>query len=317
MAPHTAWTLTTGEEGMRTQARGLATAVADVVVEQTLRRGPLDWLPGRQAPFAPPWPDILISCGRRSVWASRAIRKAAQGRTVTVHIQDPKVSAKHFDLVVAMAHDRIAAGGNVTKVETALHDLTPQKLAIAVAAWRDRLKLPFVGVLVGGDTARGQFSPEDQNRLISGLMRLRRDGGTALAITGSRRTPPAFLHRLRETFTGDPAVFVWDGQGDKPYLGILGLADALVVTGDSVSMISEALAAGAPVEVLDLNIPAYRPFLDRLIQSGHIRSFTGEAIDWPSAGPLNATLNAAETVKSVIDRRVDLGTPTGTGRSNP
>src|SRR5580693_2174218 len=136
----TAWALTTGEAGMRTQARGLAAAVADVVVEKTVAGGfPWPWArPAPESAMSPPWPDVVVSCGRRSVARSLAIGRASGGRAVTVHVQDPRGRAEGFDLVVAMEHDRIAPAANVIKVATALHDLTPENLAEAGRLWKPR-----------------------------------------------------------------------------------------------------------------------------------------------------------------------------------
>src|SRR5437868_11878420 len=106
----TAWAVTTGEAGMRTQARGLARAVADAVIEKTVAGGPT-WPWSRKSgdeALSPPWPDVVVSCGRRSAASSLAIRKASGGRTLNVHVQDPRGRADAFDLVVAMGHDRIA-----------------------------------------------------------------------------------------------------------------------------------------------------------------------------------------------------------------
>ena len=99
-------------------------------------------------------------------------------------------------------------------------------------------------------------------------------------------------------FAEDPRVFIWDGRGANPYLGILALAERLVVTGDSVSMISEALATGHPVEVLDLRIRAFRPFLNRLLERGLIRHFAGNPEMWTAAEPINSTETAAKIVRA-------------------
>ena len=194
-----AWTLTTGEDGMRTQARGLAEAIADKVVEHVTPKAAawdfarLGWgrpelFPG----FAPPWPDVLISCGRRSIPRVLDARRRGGDRPFLVHIQDPRGAAPKFDFVVAMAHDRIAAGPRVIKVATALHDLTRAKLAEAASNWRERLAglEPFAGVIVGGDLRGRPFTLDDTRRLIGGLDRLRIGGELGLAITPSRRTPP-------------------------------------------------------------------------------------------------------------------------------
>jgi uncharacterized protein len=306
----TAWAITTGEDGMRTQARGLAEAVATTVIEKTTpARWPWRSAGGARDRFEGPWPDVLITCGRRSTGLSRALRKASGGQILTVHIQDPRTPPADFDLVVAMAHDRIAAGPNVVKVATALHDLTAEKLAAAAALWRGRFEAlgrPLVGVAIGGTIRRNAFTPAHGRGLIDALGRLRRDAGASLAITASRRTPGAIHALLREAFEGDRRVFLWNMAGENPYRGILALADRLVVTSDSVSMVSEALATPHPVEVFDLGFARHARFLEGLIERGLVRRFEGEPIPPPAGGPANATADAADAVRRLLQARTGI-----------
>jgi hypothetical protein len=306
----TAWALTTGETGMRTQARGLAQSVADVVVEKTV---PSRWSQLRGAApavdrLAPPWPDLLVTCGRRSVARSIAVRKASGGRTVTVHVQDPRGRHDAFDLVIAMGHDRIPAGGNVIKIDTALHDLTLENLAAAASLWEERFRVlgrPLAGVVIGGDLKGRAFTTDDGSGLLAGLMRLRREGGFGLAITPSRRTPPTMRTMLAEAFAGDPGVFLWDLKGENPYRAILHLADRLIVTSDSVSMVSEALSTPHPVDVFDLGFSRHVGFVRQLVDEGLIRRFSGEAESAPprTKGPINATYQAAAVVRALLQAR--------------
>src|SRR6056297_1543837 len=121
----TVWALTTGEAGMRSQVLGLCDRMGLAFTEKCIGlRAPWRWLPGHLCPcplrglaaegdaLAPPWPDLLISCGRRSTAAAIAIRRASGGRTLTVHLQNPRTPPDHFDLVIAHPHDGIA-GANV------------------------------------------------------------------------------------------------------------------------------------------------------------------------------------------------------------
>ncbi len=311
-APLTAWALTTGEDGMRTQARGLAFAVAEIVVEKRApRSGPLDWLPGRGAArltgdLTPPWPDILVTCGRRSVPYAAAIKRASLGRTFTVHVQDPRAYRDQFDLIVAMDHDNLAESPRVMKIATALHDITPGSLQEAARVWRDRLGSlgrPLAGVAVGGDLRGRPFTLADAETLIAGLKRLRRETGTRLAITPSRRTPADVIARLAEAFRGDPGVYVWNLEGENPYRGILALSDRLVVTTDSVSMVSEAIATGHPVELLDLDFPRHRGFIRRLIDQGLARRFEGAADPPIAIARLNPTDHVAARVRDLLHAR--------------
>jgi mitochondrial fission protein ELM1 len=308
----TAWALTTGEDGMRTQARGLAHAVAARVVEkQVPRAGALDWLRGQfgrpRLPddVAAPWPDVLVTCGRRSVPYAVAIRRASLGRTVAVHVQDPRAHHDRFDLVVAMAHDRLPAGPRVMKISTALHDVTAASLDGAAREWRPRLEplgRPLAGVAVGGDLRGRPFTLADAGRLIAGLRRLRA-AGIALAVTPSRRTPGVVRTLIAETFADDPSVFVWDLAGGNPYRGILALADRLVVTTDSVSMVSEAIATGHPVELLDLGFPRHRGFVQGLVDQGFARRFQGDPVPPPPPPPSDPTARVAERVRRLVQAR--------------
>ncbi len=303
----TAWALTTGEAGMRTQARGLAEAVADIVVEKVVAGGPAwPWRPRLPADsLVPPWPDIVISCGRRSAVRSIALRKTAGVPMLAVHVQDPRARNDAFDLVVAMDHDRIAAAGRVIKVSTALHDITPAALAEASTVWAARLARlgrPFAGVFIGGSLRGRPFTQEDGRRLLAGLRRLR-EAGIGLAVTPSRRTPAAVVSLLANAFGEDNRVFLWDRTGDNPYRGILALADRLVVTSDSVSMVSEALATPHPVEVFDLGFARHVSFIGGLAAKGLIRRFVGEPAPPPSTGPVNATNIAAQAVRALLQDR--------------
>ena len=300
----TAWAVTTGESGMRTQARGLAVAVADQVVEKILPAG-IGW-PWRAPLLSPPWPDLIVSCGRRSAKAARAAKRASGGRILAVHVQDPRFAADAFDLVVAMEHDAIQSGEKVIKVSTALHDVTPAALDAAATVWRGRLAplgRPLAGVIVGGDLRGRAFAGADCDRLVARLERLRAGSGAALAITPSRRTSAETLARIKTAFAGEERIFVWDRSGDNPYLGILALADRLIVTSDSVSMISEALSASHPVEVFDLGFSRHVGFIQTLVDRGLVRRFEGEPSFPLATGPINVTAEVAVVVRNLLQRR--------------
>jgi uncharacterized protein len=315
MAPLTSWFMTTGEAGFRSQARGLAERLTpdprELVVGLRFpwNRLPVAWTPNpfalldpaRDRP-APPWPDLLISCGRRTVALAMAIRRASEGRTLAVHVQDPLAEPDGFDLVIAMQHDAVS-GPNVLKVVTALHGVTPERLAEAGDAWRDRLgsePRPLAGVLIGGPTGGKAFPTAG---FIAALTRLRNEGAR-LAIAPSRRTPPSIVAAVTAAFANDPDVFIWDRQSDNPYLGILALADRLVVTSDSVSMISEALATGRPVEVFgEPQNARHSRFLRALFDDGLIDAFTGGPVTVRDRRLVDATDFAAQAVRGLLEAR--------------
>jgi mitochondrial fission protein ELM1 len=317
-----AWIVTSGEAGHRTQARGLALAVAGEAREFTVDlRAPWRYLPGDKVPFAltgltsdsdrptAPWPDLVVSSGRRAAAVALAIRRAGQGKTVAVHVPDPHIDPAAFDLVVCLNHDP-ASGPNVLSLATAVHDLTPAKLDEAASVWRERLRAPgrsLIGVLLGGATHHRALSVIQWGRMFADLDALRRATGARLAITPSRRTSPEVRALLTTRFGDDPDTFLWDMTGDNPYRGILALSDRLVVTSDSVSMVSEALATQASVEVYGRpGSPRHVRFIDQLIDCGLLRPFTGDPVPGTVNGPINATDVAATRVRELLRARLGL-----------
>jgi mitochondrial fission protein ELM1 len=314
----TAWALTTGEAGMRTQARGLARAVADVVIEKILPvRRPWRWggsgrlmrlgLAAGADRIAPPWPDLIVSSGRRSALLAREAWRLAGGRPLLVHVQDPRGGAEAFDLIVAMAHDDLG-GANVIQVATALHDVTPERLTAAAEAWRARLSTlprPLVGLIVGGPAgAGGPFGAEQGGRLLERALAMKAQAGGGLVIVPSRRTPQDVVALFAEAQAKDPSVWAWGREGDNPYLGVLALADRLVVTGDSVSMVSEALATPHPVEVAVGQLrPRHQAFLNTLAARGLVRMFDGRWTELAPRAVVDATAEAAAAVRRLLAER--------------
>ena len=303
---------------MRTQARGLARAVAGEVIEKLSPvRSLWRWAPtGRLMlpglapgadPLAPPWPDLIVSSGRRSALLAREAQRRAGGRPALVHVQDPRLRPGAFDLIVAMAHDDID-GRNVVKVATALHDVTPERLAAAGAAWSERLSRlprPLIGVILGGPAGRqSPFGPQEARRLLQGVLAMRAQVGGGAAVVPSRRTPDEVLSLFAEAAARVPGVWTWGREGDNPYLGVLALADRLVVTGDSVSMVSEALATPHPVEVFTAQLRRrHRGFLATLQDRGLVRTFDGAWTDVPPRQPIDATGEAAAAVRKMLAAR--------------
>jgi mitochondrial fission protein ELM1 len=187
-----------------------------------------------------------------------------------------------FDRVIVPRHDRLS-GPNVIDTLGALNGLGPETIAAAAERWRralGRLPEPRVAVLVGGPSKSAAFGARALERLCDGLARLAIDGA-GLMVTPSRRTPKAAVERLADTLSG-VGGWVWSGVGDNPYPGILGLADAVIVTADSVNMASEAAATGkpvfiAPIDRVDAKIARFH---DALAEYGAARPFEGALERW-------------------------------------
>jgi hypothetical protein len=318
MPDKTCWVLSDRKPGHENPCLGLAEAIG---LETTLKRvsarapwsrlppqlwfAPLLALGQRSDPLAPPWPDLLIAAGRQTVAPSIAIRRRSRGRTFTVQVLDPAVRLDRFDLVVAPQHDRLS-GPNVVSTMGALTRVTPKRLAEAgpaFAAGVAHLPRPRVAVMVGGASKRHRMNPAVAADIGGRLAAFAGAAGAGLMVTPSRRTGDANVAALRAQLDGVAAV-MWDGSGDNPYYGYLALADAIVVTSDSVAMACEALATGKPVYIVELpgGGPKFDRFHESLRRAGYTRPFTGELQRW-SYPPLNETARVAEEVR----RRMALG----------
>ena len=319
MVAETCWVLTEGHAGMENQALGLAEALGPgPVLKRTRPRAPWAyvppwlWLPPLRAAglhgdrLEPPWPDLLITCGRQGAALSMAIRRASRGRTFTIHIQNPRVHPRHFDLVVVPRHDGVT-GENVIVTRAALHRVTPERLARARARFQPalaHLPRPLVAVLIGGSNRRYRVTPAVIAELTDRLAALARDNGAGLAVTPSRRTGAENEAVLKDRLNGLSAV-IWDHRGENPYFGYLALADAIVVTSDSVSMVSEACATGKPVYVVELEggSKRFHRFYRSLREDGITRPFDGTLEFWTYDPPDDTARAAAEARRRMAERR--------------
>lgn len=302
------WTITQGHAGMRAQAEGLAEAAGWSFEPVTIQpRLPWKWLPRRwwisplgavdpELFLADHWPDVAISCGKFSAPVSAALRRYGAR---AVHVQNPCYPPDAFDVIVAPRHDRMSCP-NVVETRTAIHRATPGRLVEARARWKPRLAhlpRPFVVVLLGGSNGRFRLDTAAGSRLAGELVRMMQGDRVGLYVTPSRRTDPAVTAMLARALRPLGAE-VWDGQGDNPYFGLLACADAIVVTMDSVSMVSEACATSAPVLIAELPGRSKRigRFLEGLTRDGRIRRFRGRLETWETL-PIDDTAAAAEAVR--------------------
>ncbi len=211
----------------------------------------------------PPWPDLVLTAGRRNELVARWVRARSGNHSRLVHLGRPWSRPERFDLVVSTPQYRLAPGWNVLVNPLPLHRLEPGALAGAAAAWRDRLPAlprPWIAVLLGGNSGAVVFTTALARALAEQLGRFAADLGGSLLLTTSPRTPPPFARALTEALTGPYHLQPWSAEPrNNPYQGFLALADRLVVTAESVSMITEALATGKPVYLAPVTVPG-RPW---------------------------------------------------------
>ncbi|MEE8271119.1 MAG: mitochondrial fission ELM1 family protein [Alphaproteobacteria bacterium] len=323
MTIRSCWVITDGTPGMENQCLGLAESLdVEPVVKRVALRSPWRQLTPylriglRHAvgptgdSIMPPWPDLVIASGRRSIAPALAVKRASAGRTFLVQIQNPVISPRHFDLVVVPRHDQVR-GENVLTTKGSIHRVTPDRLAAESARHAGRLaKLPTprLAVLIGGDNAVFHLTPVLMGDVAEKLARLAQHQGIGLMVTPSRRTGADNEAILRARLRDLP-VEIWDGTGDNPYFAYLGLADAIVATGDSVNMVSEAASTGKPLYIIDLDggSAKFRAFHDGLRADGITRPFDGELEHWDYL-PLDDTARVvAEVRRRLAGRAVHQG----------
>jgi uncharacterized protein len=204
--------------------------------------------------LAPPWPDLVITAGRRNEPIARWIRRQAGGRTRLIHLGRPWAPVECFDLVVTTPQYRVPDRSNVLQVTAPLHSVTPERLAAAAARWRtvfDHLPRPWTTVLVGGNSPPYVFNAEMAGRLGRAVTGLVQNG--TLLVTTSPRTGAEATAALRAAIRARCHFHEWTPDDSfNPYLGYLALADAIVVTGESMSMVAEACATDKPVYLFDM-----------------------------------------------------------------
>ena len=208
------------------------------------------------ASLRPPWPDLVVSCGVRNEPVCRWIRAQSGGRTRYVHVGRPWADLDTFDLVVTTPQYRVPQRANVVNNLLTLHSVTPERLAQAQELWLPRFKElpgPYFAVITGGDSGPYTFGPRAAARLATEASGLARQQGGSLLVTTSSRTSTAAVAALEDAIDAPNYFYRWRPNDDSnPYLGILACADRLIVTGDSIAMLSEACATGKPVQMFDL-----------------------------------------------------------------
>jgi uncharacterized protein len=205
---------------------------------------------GRDA-LAPPWPDLVVGVGRRSVPVARWIRTQSGGRAKLVQIGRPRAPLAWFDLVITTPQYRLPNGPNVLNV--LLPPLTPPAPgSAALEPWREAftaLPRPWIGVLVGGTRAPYRFDEDAARVLAQQADALAGQLGGALLLTTSPRTGTAQSRALADAISSPAYCNLWRPDGENAHAAILALADRFIVTGESVSMLAEACVSGRPVAI--------------------------------------------------------------------
>ena len=262
------WVIDAYRAGERTQLRALAEALGWPFEIKTLRYRTYEMRttlfrgrdlrgvdPTTATALTPPWPDLVLSMGMRNEPVARWIRDRSGGRTRIVFLGRLWADPGHFDLVITTPQYRVPDRPNVLRNALPLHPLTRERLAQAAARWAPglaHLPRPYLCVNIGGTSGPYAFGAHAATRLLRDTLTLAQERQASLLVSSSARTPPEAIAAFAAQREVPMQLYRWTpGDPENPYLGFLALADEIIVTADSISMLSEAYATGKKVHMFD------------------------------------------------------------------
>lgn len=304
LTPKTGWVVTGGHAGHKLPCVGVVEAIG-IKPKQIDINPTAPWRflapygpAGPCADIKPPWPDIALVSGRQSIPFARKIRRKSRGRTFVAVLQNPVVATSNFDLVWVNEHDSLD-GDNVIRTLTTPSLMTDARLKAGAERLRKRapqLTDRVLGVVLGGSSRFYKFGAAEAGKLAADLAAFAKRHGYSIAVTPSRRTGRKNTEIVRQGLSGVTS-WIWDGNSDNPYFGVLGIAERLLVTCDSVNMLGEAAFTGRPVHAYRIPGDSAKigAFQSALISHGAIRWFDGSCPDW-SYKRIDATRYVADEI---------------------
>lgn len=261
------WCLLGRKAGDNTQVRALAQALGRGFEEKWISARSWELLVhararptlaginrSRSSALEPPWPDIVITAGRRNEPVARWIRQQSGARSRLVHVGRPWAPLENWDLIITTPQYFLPAAPNILHNRLPLHSPLNAAEVPSLELWRERfaaLPRPWIAVLIGGDSGRFVLTREKGLRLGALANQLAQAAGGALLVSDSPRTPRAAWQGFTECLTMPNYLYRCAEGGDNPYRAILALADAFIVTGESMSMLAEAADTGRPLYIFD------------------------------------------------------------------
>jgi mitochondrial fission protein ELM1 len=300
-----------GRMGTDGQSRGLAQALAKPMICHNFKLLwwqkllPMHWLRNdiirKHFDDYAEMPLAIIGAGRSAAYGLLAAQKKWP-EVISIQIQNPKILPHNFSYLIVPQHDAVT-GMNVITTLGGLHAVTDDTLQAARIKFQEKFAgdaPPRVAILIGGNNKFTQLDDMWCDHLTQQLQRLLASGHR-LWVTTSRRTPKKYVAALKDRLN-HPHVFFWDGVSENPYLGMLALADKILVTADSISMISEALFTAKPVALLAVpgHSKKFQRFYDALLAGGYSRWFDGAWENTPSPR-LQETQRVAGIIKEKLD----------------
>ena len=306
--------LTEGMHGMISQVEGMARALKTTFNHKIVRlRFPWNLVPPKLTPISEiilkdkiylienEIPDLIISCGRKSVIPSILLKKKNK-KIFSIHIQDPKINSKNFDIIIVPEHDNLE-GDNIISSKGAIHYINQLEIEKAKPYLMDNIQSQkIVSLILGGPNKYYSFSNEELTKVFKKIKTDFISDGYKAIIIPSLRTPKRIIELAIKEFDSDN--FVVNSVDKQAYLSALALATCIVVTCDSTSMISEAAASGKPIFVAHMrskkNNYRFRKFFQLFKEMGITRDLGERVQEWSYN-----TLNEAERIAIIINSKLN------------
>lgn len=202
--------------------------------------------------FKPPYPKIIISCGKSTAYYSKMIKQKAKNKIFSIFIQKPPINLSNFDVVISPKHDKckglnvIETQGALTKINSKYIKNINKKKAPSI------LKKKFVTVLIGGDSRHHKITKSILDKIIKSLQLIEEQKKIRIFILVSRRTGKKNYLYLKKNLVNKNFIFILPNSKKVSYLNAISFAKAIIVTSDSVSMVTEASSTGKPTYIIDI-----------------------------------------------------------------
>ena len=255
-------------------------------------------------------PKIIISAGRRSAPIALNLKSQSQNQTKIIQIMNPNLDFAKFDFVILPKHDEVdeAKFSNLITTIGALTRIDEKRLVSEVEKFPELRKInkPKIALMVGGNSKKTEFSVEDATDLAKTAGKIAKNMNATLLVLTSRRTGNDLKQALQKNLNCDLEFFDWDKINNaNPYLAIVNIADYFIVTGDSVSMISECASTGKPIYIFDqgkISTDKHRRFHQNLFSDNCAKKFTNDLNNLENFVPkkLQETKRVASIIKNKI-----------------
>ena len=254
--------------------------------------------------FKPPYPRIIISCGKSTAYYSRIIKKKTKNKIFSIFIQKPPININNFDLIISPKHDK-CEGPNVIETQGALTKINLKYIKDINKKKPPRiLKEKFISVLVGGNSRHHKITKSILNKIIKNLKSIEEKNKIRIFILISRRTGKKNYLYLKKKLINKNFIFVLPNSKKVSYLNALSFAKAIIVTSDSVSMVTEACSTGKPTYIIDIPTKSKRfsLFIKNLIHL-KLAYYLKDSI---SLKGKKKTLNDIDKVVEKIKKRIEI-----------